>query len=136
MRIVQKATIALILTAPAALWPSVAPAGDARTSLKEARVNAARRAYQEAILLYREGRSRDVDRIYLWSQRWLAAQRGASGRTGDRVAACEAHWKRMQQLEDSVRKRYRAGVAAPIELAAVEFYRTEAELGLADAKEQ
>jgi hypothetical protein len=103
-------------------------------ALAEARVNAARKAYQETDTLYREGRIRDVDRVYLWSQRWLESERDLSSKKADQVAAFEAHWKRMKNLEESVRKRYKVGAAAAIELPAVEYYRLEAEVWLVKAK--
>jgi hypothetical protein len=103
----------------------------ALAGLAKARADAARRAYQESVDLYREGRSRDVDRIYLWSQRWLEAEREAAPRKEAERAAYEAHYRRMRQLENLIRDRYKAGVAAPIELPAVEFYRLEAEGWLA-----
>jgi hypothetical protein len=96
-------------------------------SLAKARADAARRAYQESDKLYREGRSRDVDRIYLWSQRWLDAEREAAPGEKEKISAFEAHFRRMRQLENLIRNRYNSGVAAAIELPAVEFYRLEAE---------
>jgi hypothetical protein len=104
------------------------------TALARARIEAAHRAYQEALDLYREGRSRDVDRIYLWSVRWLEAERDAAARPADQLPAWEAHTKRMKQLDDLVRGRFRAGVAAAVELPAVEYYRKEADFWLARAR--
>jgi hypothetical protein len=115
-------------TAHAADDPSVPKA------LAEARVNSARKAYEETVKLYREGRIRDVDRVYLWSQRWLDAERDLNSKKADQVAAVEAHWKRMKKLEESFQSRYKVGAAAAIELAAVEYYRVEAEVWLVKAK--
>jgi hypothetical protein len=96
--------------------------------LLDARSKAAGDSFREAWLLYREGRTRDVDRIYLWSLRWREAQEEASTRHADQLAASEAHEKRMRQLEDLIRTRFRAGVAAPVELPEVTYYRAEAEI--------
>jgi hypothetical protein len=84
--------------------------------------------------LYREGRTRDVDRIYRWSQRWLEAEQELNDKKGDRIAAAEAHLRRMKQLEDLVRNVYKAGAVAPIDLPAVEYYRLDAEAALSKAK--
>jgi hypothetical protein len=108
------------------------PDGSTPATLAEARLEAARRAYKEAMDLYREGRTRDVDRVYLWSKRWLEAQRALSNKKADQRAALDAHFKRMRQLEELIKGRYRAGVAATIELPAVQFYRLEAEIWLSE----
>ncbi|HLN28925.1 MAG TPA: hypothetical protein VK395_14355 [Gemmataceae bacterium] len=102
--------------------------------LADARVTAARKAYEETALLYREARTRDVDRIYLWSRRWLDAQRDAAKGKADEEAAYAGHWNRMKAVEDSVKNRLRSGAAAAIEVPAVEFYRLEAEIWLSQAR--
>jgi hypothetical protein len=103
-------------------------------ALLDARLDAVQRAYRESWLLYREGRSRDVDRIYLWSVRWLEAEREATTQPAERTAAYEGHRKRMRLLDDSVRARLRAGAVAPVEAPAAEFYRVEADIWLRRAK--
>jgi hypothetical protein len=117
----------------APLW-SAAQEPQGLQRLAEERLDAARRAYKETYDLYREGRTRDVDRIFLWSQRWLDAEREVSTKKPAQVLALEGHWKRMKQIEDLIRGRYRAGVAAPIELPAVEYYRLDAEITWLRAK--
>ena len=98
------------------------------------RVDAAQRAYKESYDLYREGRTRDVDRIYRWSQHWLDAELAVSKQKNDEIAALDAHWKRMKQLEELVRNVYRAGALALVELPAVEYYRLDAEVALSKAR--
>jgi hypothetical protein len=112
---------------------SPAHAQDPRALLRR-RVEAVQRAYKESMDLYREGRTRDVDRIYRWSQRWLEAEQESNDKKADRIAAAENHLRRMKQLEDLVRNVYKAGAAAPIELPAVEYYRLDAEVALSKAK--
>jgi len=103
--------------------------------LAEARVAAARKAaYEETALLYREARTRDMDRIYLWSRRWLDAQRDSAKGKAEEEAAYTGHWNRMKSLEESVKNRLRSGAAAPIEVPAVEFYRLEAEIWLSQSR--
>jgi hypothetical protein len=98
------------------------------------RLEAARRAYKESYDLYREGRTRDVDRMYRWSQRLLEAEQEVGANKEDRIAALEGHWKRMKQLEDLVRNLSKAGVVALVELPAVEYYRIDAEIALSKAR--
>jgi outer membrane protein TolC len=112
---------------------AVAAAQDLRALLRQ-RIEAARRAYKESNDLYREGRTRDVDRMYRWSQRLLEAELEASTKKSDQIAALEAHWKRMKQLEDLVRNVYKAGAVAQVELPAVEYYRLDAEIALSKAR--
>jgi hypothetical protein len=102
--------------------------------LLAARSDAARDAYQEALKLYQEGRSRDVDRIYRWSLRWLEAEREMRSAKADQVAAARAHDKRMRQLEDLIKTRFRVGAAASVELPEVAYYRAEADILLARAQ--
>src|SRR5581483_10695487 len=104
--------------------------------LAEKRVAAAAKAYEETVLLYREARSRDLDRIYLWSKRWLDAQRDANSGKAEQQAAFDAHWKRMKQLQELIDNRMRSGVGAAVEVAQVEFYRLEAELWLTRARKK
>jgi hypothetical protein len=122
----------LVLLASSGL-PRLA-ADDGVQALQRRRAEAVARAYKEAFDLYREGRTRDVDRIYRWSERWFRAEEDLSDKKADRIAAAERHWQRMKRLEDLVRGSYKAGAAAAIELPAVEYYRLDAEIALAKAK--
>ena len=57
----------------------------------------------------------------------------SSGRAA-RVAAAEAHVARMKDLENVVRVRYKAGLGTQADVSAAEYYRAEAEIGLAQAR--
>jgi hypothetical protein len=103
-------------------------------ALLRQRLDAVRRAYKESYDLYREGRTRDVDRIYRWSKRWLEAEREVTTTQSEQIAALEGHWRRMKQLEDLMRNLSKAGVTAVVELAAVEYYRLDAEVALSKAR--
>jgi hypothetical protein len=126
------ASALLFHLAGSGLFPVVAQ--DATHALLRRRAEAVARAYKEAFDLYREGRTRDVDRIYRWSERWFKAEEDLSDKKADRIAAADHHWQRMKRLEDLVRGSYKAGAAAAIELPAVEYYRLDAEIALARAK--
>jgi hypothetical protein len=116
------------LLASAGLPRSAPPEPGELASLAEARVKAAAIAYKEAWEVHREGRSRDIDHIYLWSLRWLDAEKDHSGKKADQLAATIAHEKRMKQLEDLTRARFRAGAAAPVEVPAAQYYHLEAKM--------
>ena len=131
---VKRLCICLLLQfVPVGLTTSPARGQDPQGLLRR-RIDAAHRAYKESMDLYREGRTRDVDRIYRWSERWLHAEQELNDKKADRITAAEGHLRRMKQLEDLVKNVYKAGAAAPIELPAVEYYRLDAEVALSKAK--
>ncbi len=99
------------------------------------RRDAARRTYETAWANYRDRRGSD-DLLYRWSIRWLDAERQLSDRPSAQVAAFQRHWERMAELERLVRRVQRAGQATIDEISAAEFYRTEAELWLIQAREK
>ncbi len=91
--------------------------------------------------------------LYLWSRRWLEAQREeAPGTKADEVAAIEGHLGRMKNLEkgcifEALSKKYpmRSNALTEEQLAdalrdipefqtSIKFYRMEAESWLAKAK--
>jgi hypothetical protein len=72
--------------------------------------------------------------LYRWSKRWLKAEREQSERPADPVAALQAHLDRMRDLEQIVQKLQRGGLTTVDEISAVEFYKSEAELWLLQAK--
>jgi len=65
--------------------------------LLKAQVASARRIYELNLKMYRAGvpKSDDPETFYLWSVRWLNAERDLSKKPADRVAAAEAHLERM-----------------------------------------
>jgi hypothetical protein len=81
-------------------------------------------------LLIMVGRPEDV---YLWSVRWLNAQRDLASRKEEEMAALEDHLRRMQNLQRRVAALARE-LMSPTEVQAAEYYRLEAELWLAQAK--
>jgi len=92
--------------------------------------NRAKRAYGNALERYKTGNS-DPEGVYLWSRRWLEAQRKASTEKVDQTKAFEDHCARMKELEELVKNRSEAGTETAAYRAAAEFYRAEAELWLA-----
>src|SRR5437868_5600670 len=70
--------------------------------LARSKSEAARRASQAIAQEYLEGKA-TVEQVHQWSQRWLAAQREASGKKADQLAAIEAHIERMRELEKAAK---------------------------------
>jgi hypothetical protein len=116
-------------THPAASGPSEG------TARQTALVDAARKTY-EVIVLRNQDRQGDVsyEQLYVWSWRWMDAQRASSEKVADRVAAVEAHLGRMKDVERLATGYYYDGRATADQASAAVFYRLEAELLLADAR--
>jgi hypothetical protein len=99
------------------------------------RRDAARRTYEVLWTNYRERRT-SQELLYLWSVRWLEAEKQLSDKPDDQVAACAAHYERMRALERLLEQVKRSGQTTLDETNAAEYYRTEAELWLLQAKER
>ncbi|HEV3164736.1 MAG TPA: sigma-70 family RNA polymerase sigma factor [Isosphaeraceae bacterium] len=97
-------------------------------ALVEARLNAAQKTFEGALADY-GSRELTPDTLYLWSCRWLEAQLAKSVQLSDRVTAAAAHVERMKTV-DSLYKEKRRG--SQMLASALEFYRKEAELWLAE----
>jgi hypothetical protein len=118
-----------------------APTADVKALLK-ARAEAAQKTHGTALksltetkragdLLILVGKPEDV---YVWSVRWLNAQRDLASKKEEQLAALEDHLRRMQDLKQRVENLAKAGMVLFTEVNAVEFYRVEAELWLAQEK--
>jgi hypothetical protein len=117
-------------------------AADEVATLLKARATVAEKAYRGAL----EGitRTRRVgnvliqvtenpEEIYIWSVRWLQAQRDLSAKHEDQLAALEAHLKRMTELHKIV-KDLAKDLMLGFRVDEAEWYRLEAQLWLAQAK--
>ena len=126
--------------------PEVAPNAntidDIPTILK-ARVVVAEKAYRTAFEgLTRTKRIGNVlvqitekpEDVYIWSVRWLQAQRELSAKPEDQIAALEAHLKRMVELKKQIEMLSRDLMPLP-RVDEAEWYRLEAQLWLAKAKQ-
>jgi hypothetical protein len=76
----------------------------------------------------------DWERMYQWSRRWLEAAREVTDTKEGRIAAIGAHLDRMKKLEDLGQHWLRKGYVSKVEVAAVEFFRLEAEHWLTEGK--
>jgi multidrug efflux pump subunit AcrA (membrane-fusion protein) len=112
---------------------------DELKALAQARLDAAHKAYDEAMKgLHQTRRTGTLilpvtkpEDVYAWSVRWLNAERNMGGKNDDRPPALEAHLRRMKELQQRVTEMSRSGLLSPPDASAVEFYRVEAELWLA-----
>ena len=68
---------------------------------------------------------------YLWSMRWMDAQRDVATTRGERTAAAEAHLERMRKFHKDTAELAKSKVVSQFELAATEYYFVEAEEVLA-----
>src|SRR5205807_1860990 len=81
-------------------------------------------------------KSYDVESLYLWSVRWLNAERDLSKKSADQVAAAAAHLERMKTVETMAKQLAKLEQAAVRHAAAAEFYRVEAQIWLSQAKKE
>ena len=98
------------------------------------RRDAARRTYEALWLDYRERRASE-DLLYRWSLRWLEAERELSDQPADQVAAYQAHFERMRDLDRIIRRLRGSGQTTVEEAGATEYYRVEAEIWLLKARD-
>lgn len=103
--------------------------------LAEARYNAALKQFDLTWQYYQQSRVESFD-VYAWSRLLLDAKRGVSGRQADQIATFEEHLDRMRQLEVLNKKVRRLGFGRSSDVGASEYYRTEADCWLAEAKAQ
>lgn len=129
------ASLFVVVLGSAALLHGQPDAEQTKTlaKLAKARVEAARKTYGVLWQNYREGQRSD-DLLYRWSLRWLEAERRVVEQPADQVAAFKNHYDRMVDLEKIVRRVHQAGQGTVNELSAAEYFRSEAELWLLEAK--
>jgi hypothetical protein len=101
----------------------------------KAKLEAARITYEALLEVHRQGQAGfDAEKVYLWSRRWMEAERDLSEKKADRAAAAEAHLDRMKDLRKLDVARYKAGQGTKAEALGADFYVAEAELWLARVK--
>jgi hypothetical protein len=95
---------------------------------------AAAKTYEATTAAYNAGTAPGQD-VYVWSRRWLEADRNLAKNDRDQLAALTAHWERTHALYKRVEALYRNGSkGGEAEMYfAMRFYVAEAELFLADA---
>jgi RNA polymerase sigma factor (sigma-70 family) len=99
----------------------------------QARLKAAQRAYEMALLDWQEGRI-TTDRFFQNSKFILDAQRDLSPSKTDTIAAFQAHLDRIKTVEKHERAEVEIGRVTLFHLAEAEYYVREAEYWLERAK--
>jgi hypothetical protein len=113
--------------------PGAGPAAAASRANAQARLKAARRAYEGMLAAYKVEATMALDTEYLfrWSHRWAEAQLQLAASRKERLAAVEAHLDRMKRLDQMIQGQLRVGVGRRFEGSKAEFYRLDAEDWLA-----
>ncbi len=75
-----------------------------------------------------------LDILFGASQRWLSAKLQLSNKKEDRIAALDAHFERMKEIESVNQQRFEAGRVHIMDLSVAKFYRLDAEIQLQRAK--
>jgi len=107
--------------------------GKSHAALAEARLEAARKQYEETWSYYQQARI-DSYQVYVWSKLILDCQREMAEKPADRVAAFEGHLARMKRLETLITKVRRIGFGRSYDVGAAQYYRLEAEFWLTREK--
>lgn len=102
--------------------------------LAKTKVATAKAGYEGTVAVRRTGGRADPEQVYLWSRRWMEAERDVSDKPADRVAAIENHKTRMKELHKFTLVEYQAGKVTHAQVLGADFYAAEAELWLAEAK--
>ena len=121
-----------------AVLTTPARAGDTTRENAKERLEAARKVYEGIFQRARidPNAALDPDKLALWSRRWMEAERELGDTKEQKIAAVQGHLDRMKKLEGTVKQMLQARLVSPIEVAAQEYYRLEAEQWLAQAKGQ
>jgi hypothetical protein len=140
--------ILAFLVAGATLTPAAPDKSAGPKALARARLELARSLYEASVDEMKnappaEGGARidalfpAMDRLSLWSRRWMEAERDASEDKAGVLAALEAHVKRLKTWEDVYEEAFQAGLPSTTRIAAgtLKFYRLEAEFQWAVARQ-
>ncbi len=101
--------------------------------LMKARLEAAETALDGRMKEFEVGKG-SLDILLGASKRWLSAKLELSNKNQDRIAALDAHFERMKEIESENQRRFDAGKVNIMDLAQAKFYRLDAEIELERAK--
>ena len=113
------------------------------SELAQAKLKAAQASYEDLLAQEKKGQF-DPETRYIWSKRILDTQREIGRNKADHLQALQEHRDRIVAVEKYVKTLYRAprtpgektGDFFTSQLQAVNFYRSEAELWLEQAKKK
>jgi hypothetical protein len=100
-------------------------------SLKKARVEKSKRAYELMWQWHREGGPISFEELYQWSSRWLQSELDLSKDLDSQSRALKEHLERMKSIESKAIERSNKGAQRVSDLAACRYFRTQAELWVA-----
>lgn len=100
---------------------------DTPAQLAKARVAAAAKVYAATEAAVKAGRG-SLDQAYVWSVRWLDAQRDQGLRGKALAHALRDHTARMKALAATVDQQVKSGMAPAIAALAADYYVVEARL--------
>jgi hypothetical protein len=123
----------LLLLAGLSIAPAAPKEPPNRSSLAEARYQAALKQYELTWSYYQQARI-DSYQVYVWSRLVLDSRRELTEKPADRIAALEEHLVRMKKLEELIKKVRRLGFGLSYDVGASEYYHLEAEHWLAQAR--
>jgi hypothetical protein len=114
------------------------PRANTKLANAKARAEAARKVYEGLL-----GRAKvdqnglDLDKLDLWSRRWMEADQEQSEKKEDRIATAEAHLQRAKKLEATIKQLFeQKGFVSRVELDAQTYFRLDAERTLAELKDK
>ena len=132
-RLLAVAVVVTLLLAAQARARRGAAADEAPSPHAQARVEAARKGYDQALATWRLRSGGSPGALYWWSLHSLAAQRALSPAAADQVTAFQAHRDRMRALAQTQHAATAAGLVPNAETVSLDYYRAEADAWYADA---
>ena len=129
----RRVVLAGLTLAMISFAPSAPKDGNALSSLADARLQAARKQYEETWAYYQQARIESYQ-VYVWSRLILDCQRDMAEKPAERLTALEDHLARMKKLEALIAKVRRLGFGRSYDVGASQYYRLEAEFWLTREK--
>ena len=110
------------------------PVDPAVKALMEARLAAAREAYEFEIQRYTHTMTAPSADTADWSKRWMEDQLALANSPAEALVAIRDHVDRVKRLEGIVKANVEAGQGRPSDASKARYHRIDAELTFAEAK--
>lgn len=134
MLLIVVLTLGALTVGTAIAIDKLSDAAEPKASSEEL-LEAARSAYEFHKVLYENARGPAAEDLYLWSKRWMTAERDLDPAAAEAAKAVKAHVERMEQLEALTKSRHEAGRAHGGAVTAAKYYLIEARLMLARTRD-